>query len=905
MNLRQRLTTNFRRAADWLFGFDFFISYAHSDGKNYPKKLHAALKSSGFRVFLDEREYVAGTELRAATDRRIRMSQVLVVISRPAALQSNWVRREVERALFFRRDPVVIDINGSLAAAPSETTSLLSDRLHIPERLAAIDDDPSPATIEELRRSFTGVRQESRRLRALAAAALVFSIVAVAAIAAATVAVRQRDEAIRQSRTARARELAATSSIQLLNDPQRGLELAIEAMEKMPTAEARLALIHAIVNARLRLRLTHTGGKVEAVAFSPDGWRVAVGTESGLVHLYDFRTGRATRLACHSKQVVDVEFSPDGTRLATAGWDNRGALWDAQTGALVAFLVHTNVVTDVAFSPDGRVLLTAGDSTPRAWDAKSGRFLFPLVGHESVAGPVAFSADGRWIATGGWEPRARLWDARTGRLLKTVEMPPYERTSNGVQAVMFTPDGKRLLTTSNGDEITRIWSMPEGKLLQEIHSGGRVARFNRQGTLLVTIGWDGAAEVRETQNWSRVAVLTGHPGIKDAIFSADGSRIATLAGESVIRIWQVVATVTQYVVLPLMELRQPAEPIFAATFSPDGRRLFAGGSGSAFLWDITQGIPAASTPAIGERVDGFALSGDGKWLAVAALQSVTVWNSASWTQARRFTRLPDHRGGIAFSPDGTLLAASGARASVWSTRDWTLAASLRRPDARGVATDVSFSPDGNMLAVAGVGDPVTLWHVGVWTIAGTLPRDVFSLETVAFAPNGRVVFVGGAQTATVWERRQRGWEKTHDLTATIGGVYAADFAPDGSRLVTAGFDGAQVWDTMRWQPQRGLRGHAASVYDARFSPDGRWILTASDDGTARVWHADTGEPVLVLNDYAEAPRKAAFLRDGQTIVTAGESGALRVYRCEVCSNDDALLRAARARFARDESLTAP
>ena len=87
----------FRRLTDWIFGYDFFISYAHADGGNYPAELHARLEEiGGYKAFLDKTEFVPGIDLRRATRRRVRMSQKLVVVARPSALQSEWVHREVE-----------------------------------------------------------------------------------------------------------------------------------------------------------------------------------------------------------------------------------------------------------------------------------------------------------------------------------------------------------------------------------------------------------------------------------------------------------------------------------------------------------------------------------------------------------------------------------------------------------------------------------------------------------------------------------------------------------------------------------------------------------------------------------------------------------------------------------------
>ena len=105
------ILTWIRKVGDFLFGFDFFISYAHSDGMQYPQKLTDLLKSQGFRVFLDSRVYVAGDDLRSATRRRIRMSKYLIIILRPAALESQWVLLELQRCLAANRRPLAINVN--------------------------------------------------------------------------------------------------------------------------------------------------------------------------------------------------------------------------------------------------------------------------------------------------------------------------------------------------------------------------------------------------------------------------------------------------------------------------------------------------------------------------------------------------------------------------------------------------------------------------------------------------------------------------------------------------------------------------------------------------------------------------------------------------------------------------
>ena len=106
--------------ADLLFGYDYFISYAHADGRRYAAELSRRLEALGFSVFLDERVYVAGDDLHSATRRRIRMSKKLVVIVREHALRSEWVGREIEVALAGGRAPIAIDINGYVSEGSGE-----------------------------------------------------------------------------------------------------------------------------------------------------------------------------------------------------------------------------------------------------------------------------------------------------------------------------------------------------------------------------------------------------------------------------------------------------------------------------------------------------------------------------------------------------------------------------------------------------------------------------------------------------------------------------------------------------------------------------------------------------------------------------------------------------------------
>ena len=112
-----------------------------------------------------------------------------------------------------------------------------------------------------------------------------------------------------------------------------------------------------------------------------------------------------------TSRVLAVAFSPDGERIATASQDKTARVWDANTGSRLHTLEgHSGSVWAVVFSPGGERIATASDDkTARVWDANTGSRLHSLEGHNGVVWAVAFSPDGQRIATASGDSTARLW----------------------------------------------------------------------------------------------------------------------------------------------------------------------------------------------------------------------------------------------------------------------------------------------------------------------------------------------------------------------------------------------------------------------------------------------------------------------------------------------------------------
>ena len=104
----------------------------------------------------------------------------------------------------------------------------------------------------------------------------------------------------------------------------------------------------------------------------------------------------------------------------------------------------------VAFDPQGATLGSgSADKTVKLWEARSGQLLRTLEGHQGAVPSVAFDAQGGTLASGSWDNTVKLWEARSGQLLRTLE-----GHTGGVDIVTFSLDFDVLLAKSAAPTVT-------------------------------------------------------------------------------------------------------------------------------------------------------------------------------------------------------------------------------------------------------------------------------------------------------------------------------------------------------------------------------------------------------------------------------------------------------------------
>ncbi len=476
---------------------------------------------------------------------------------------------------------------------------------------------------------------------------------------------------------------------------------------------------------------------------------------------------------------------------------------------------HTGGVDSAAFSPDGaRILTGSWDGTARIWDTASGETILVLHGHSRLIASAAFSPDGTRILTEDGRPlrtslgqpinsdqAVRIWDAATGTEIATLSVP-----EEALPFAAFSPDGERVVTASL--EGARVWDVESGNMLAHMRGHIRTvssASFSPDGERVLTASPDGTARIWDAASGAQLLILRGHEptawpyaSILTAVFSPDGTRILTTSYDQTARVWDA-ATGAQLMVLQHHDVHD-----LRAGFSPDGELIVTyADTGRTIEWDSTADRSTST------------LTGG----------TTRVWDAAS----------------------GIEIAASSGHES------WVVSA--------------VFSPDSRQIVTASSDGTARLWDAMSGASIGVLRGHEDEVESAAFSPDGRYAITASKDgTARIWQTTSgietavlRGHELSPDTSAFLvfgdpigaGVVESAAFSPDGTRVVTASWDGtARIWNALNGDEMVILRGHEHIVTFADFSDDGRRIVTASYDLTLRIWDAATGAEIAIVQGHA-------------------------------------------------------
>jgi WD40 repeat protein len=580
----------------------------------------------------------------------------------------------------------------------------------------------------------------------------------------------------------------------------RRLEISVPAARKLGyspdgktlvvAAHAQILLLDGVTGAKkaqLSKGLVRHSG-MTSLSFSADGrWLTggfdSFGQRTGPV-VWDLRTQtESDPFAVLHNQQIGAVISPSGKVLASWGTSSGARtaeenqtvqLWDvAAVKELRQIKVQTSQVTAAAFSPDGKTIAITGFATLFLFDAETGKERLTLAGRRGM-NSVLYSPDGKQLATTTSDGAIQLWDAVAGTRLGACEIPGGR--------VAFTAEGKALAWVLQSMSLA-LWEVPSGKRLTPAEEG--------------------------------------HPGPIFALaFAPDRNRVLSAGQDGTVCVWDLgTSRQVRRIVLQDEEARRYAPRTFhGLTISPDGRHLAAASaySNSTRLYDLATGRVVCDFEGGHSGGDARLLfSPDGTVLATGEQQG--QFRLLEVHTGREVARLKTSRprleqvGGLAFSPDSKVFVLLHSYYVPGTPGQMSELHRVRVSDGKDIGPPIqvtkglrglAFSPDGKVIASA-TGAAIESWDVDTGKALRPLaPATPGHIQNVAFSPDGRTLACsmaiptgrGEPELGILLFERASGGIRAR-LSGQLQHIVHLAYSLDGGMLASSGADGTiLLWD---------------------------------------------------------------------------------------------------------------
>jgi WD40 repeat protein len=647
------------------------------------------------------------------------------------------------------------------------------------------------------------------------------------------------------------------------------------------------------------LRLRHSG-EINALAFSPDGLKLATASSDETVKIWDLSNGheiltytghRSGASSPERKKVRCLAWSPDGKFIASAGMEKNIKIWNASTGKDEQSIPATgDFVSAIALSRDGKHLFTGQLNVPGnptnglfVYETKTGKLVRDLRDFTNRIGTMSLNTEGNILAAGDDNGNVRLFQYPS--FVDNANQPAYwtqQDPTGATYHLSFSPDDKTLVRT--GPLGVKLYATPlpgapfqVGAARLVINTNGtRCAVYSKDGKTLFTGGFDGNIQFWDPENAQKIGEFkNAHTSwINGLTFTPEGNQLASCSGDFTIRLWDF------DVVLQSRDFEGHDGPVWTASFSSDATKIVsASADKTAKIWQRDTG-KVLFTLEHTAPVTVAMFSPDGKLVASAGGDKVIrIWDA---TNAKPLRICEGHQGTITFldfSHDSKKIVSCGVdrRIKIW---DADKGAELKSIDDNpSIASGVAFSPDGKQVAVGNIDQTIRLYDADTGKLQHSWNAHGTAVNGVAYNSNGQwLASCGADSTVAVWPLATPGANPIR-LAGHTGPVSSVAFRMDNVHLVSCGADQLiKLWkiEGNAGKEVQTFRGHKDWVTSVVFSKDGFHVISSSVDRRLKIWEI-TSRELPLLAEHSSAVEAVAVSPDGNIIATGARDRTIKLW----------------------------
>ena len=538
-------------------------------------------------------------------------------------------------------------------------------------------------------------------------------------------------------------------------------------------------------------------------------------------------------------QIWRTKRSPDGKYFATASEDATVCLWGTLDATKKLCVEHDKAVYDVIFSLDGTMLMAAGeDGTVRLWNVEDGALVKSYDFNGTIIWDLDLRPDGSQLAVSRDDGFVSLID------LNDLEAVPQDFEHDSiVYTSVYSPNGEWLgVGTSSGK--TYLWNVDLNYFVQGATHTDEVYAldFSADSTWMVTGGADSVARASEvTRRGLARNIMTHGDWVEFIKFGPNGSWFATASDDNNLRVWDIETGIEK--------LRMKHNGfVMRMDISENGAWIASTGKDqTARIWDAVSGSEMIHIPLQAEG-SSILFSEDGMRLLVGDEKgNITLWDTSTLLTRLNIIEFPELVHEARYSPDGEFLAVNTDQRNVWlfpvertlEIKDGIEGSEIIK--AEGLTYDLAFSADSKWVAAAvSRNDQAVLYNFE--TENSLVLGQGAKLYAFDFSPDStQIVTAGGNGNLLFWDLANAEVVNTIENPASLQAVV---YHPGGKELAASMENIIIIFDVESQEEITHLL-HSGELHNIAYSGDGKWLATASSEGEIRLWDVE--------NDYALSP----------------------------------------------------